>query len=316
MEVALPAPAHYRPWSKGVYDVSPNLKPLGTDFGNGEADRHFAQIDTDFDRYRQNRLASYRECRDKYFATESLPSHLLSHVYEVLSRRLRDDHPEFFDSDGESFASNLSGERFFYSAGKFDRGNLPEGIDHPLEALVWQIQADFALVHRTPDGRDRIVTILVTAPSHWRPQDKLGLSFFESHQVVPGFERINATAPKMVDAMISKGPFVRFVWGIDSDDRLNHHPDPPPGEDPITWKGRQFETGDLWVRYERQTLLGVPEANAGIFLIHAKTLPVSQLTPDERLTLRSAVVSMSDQALAYKGFAAGRQYLLNRLLKN
>ena len=219
----------------------------------------------------------------------------------MLAERLVQDQPSLFGWRGNALDCAVTEALVHFNH------------DYTLENLVWQIQADFALVKRFPDGTDRIVTILVTAPSHWRPRDKLGLSFFESHTVVPGFERVNATASKMVDAMISKGPFIRFVWGIDSDDRLNHHPDPPPGEDPVTWKGRNFESGDLFVRYERQTLLGVPEVDAAIFLIHAKTLPIAQLNKDQKATLRSAVESMSEAALSYKGFLQGRDHLLRRL---
>jgi len=314
MRPTLPPPAQYRPWQKGYYDVSPNLKPLGADFGNGSADAHFAQLDSDFDRYRKNRLEAYAEDRSKYWATTELPENLLQTTYDALATRLANDHPDHFAYDGQTFQSNLTNEKIRFGPDQsLKTGNLPTAIDHPLEALVWQIQADFALVHRAEDGSDRIVSILVTAPSHWRPRDKLGLSFFQSHQVVPGFDKINAQAAKMVDAMISKGPFIRFVWGIDSDDRLNHHPDPPPNQDPQRWKGRNFESGDLYVRYERQTLLGIPEADASIFLIHAKTLPAKTLSQEDRAQLKSAVESMSPEALAYKGFSAGKEHLIKRL---
>jgi hypothetical protein len=48
-EVALPpVAARYFPPSSGKYEVKPGLVPLGTDFGNGEADKLTFQFDAGF----------------------------------------------------------------------------------------------------------------------------------------------------------------------------------------------------------------------------------------------------------------------------
>jgi hypothetical protein len=59
----LPAPAVYFPFLRGSYDVNPNLKRLGTDFGNGEADGHAFQIDSEYPRFVASKARSIAELR-------------------------------------------------------------------------------------------------------------------------------------------------------------------------------------------------------------------------------------------------------------
>ncbi|HWD38661.1 MAG TPA: heme-dependent oxidative N-demethylase subunit alpha family protein [Fimbriimonas sp.] len=283
--MSLPSPARYSPWSKGVYEVAPNLRPFGFDFGNGELDRKLFQFDSEFARYRESKLRSLAERGGKYRCRQDLPPEVESAVSDLIVRRLLEDWPELFQLSEEGLACRLTGET----------------VPLLLDDLLLQVQGDAAVVCTAHD-RDWVGYVNVCNPSHWRPTDKIGLSFFESHLPVPGFERINAVAPAMVDAMVRKGPFVRFVWGLESDDRLNHHLEAPPGEDEDVWYGRRFEEG-LFVRTERQTLWPLPEVGAALFVIRVYVRPADEVRRDPGSwdALVRAVDSMSPAAKEYKG---------------
>jgi len=283
--VSLPAPAVYTPWTKGVYDVAPGLKPFGTDFGNGDLDRKLFQFDGEFAKYRENKLRCILERPSKYLQRHGLEPSVEMKAVELVVGKLLEDWPDQFALDGNRLQCHLTGE----------------SIPLELDALALQIPEDIAVVCRV-NGRDWIAYLNLCSPSHWAAEAKIGKSFFETHQPIPGFERVNSVAGAMVESMVNRGPFVRFVWGIESDDRLNHHPEPPVGEDPDVWHGRQFEKG-WFLRTERQTTWGLPSVDAALFVIRVGFVTQTQIqrSPDLWNSLVSAVQSMSDEAQSYKG---------------
>jgi hypothetical protein len=156
-------------------------------------------------------------------------------------------------------------------------------------------------------GDDRIVALHLCAPSHWRAEDKIGRSFADAHAPVPGMERSRQTgaARALMDAAVHRGPWVRFAWGITGDDRLNHHPDPPPGVDPGAWRGRAFDPNadpPFFVRAERQVLWGLPDVNAFVFAIRVyhRSGAVIRANPHQRALLTAALQSMNTDARRYK----------------
>ncbi|HEU4751688.1 MAG TPA: heme-dependent oxidative N-demethylase subunit alpha family protein, partial [Armatimonadota bacterium] len=170
-----------------------------------------------------------------------------------------------------------------------------------------QVPEDLAVVRTSPERGEWLAAVHVCAPSHWAPAEKLGRDFPGVHAPVPGFERVNAAAPALVEAMVRRGPFVRFGWGISGDDRLNHHPEPPEGISREAWHPQPF-TGPgepFYVRVERQVLWGLPEVGASLFAIRLSFVPAGEIRADPRLRegLRSALRSMSPASRAYKGLA-------------
>jgi dimethylamine monooxygenase subunit A len=306
MAIVLPSVARYKPWMKGVYEVAPALRPIGSDFGNDSQDGCLIQLDHDFPHYRVNKIAAYADDREKYFGVSNLSLPVSLAVANAIASCLADDYPAFYSRDARSLRCELTEEQVEWTIdGRLDRerSHLAIHCTHLLEALAFQIEADLAVVVREADGSDRVAAVHVCAPSHWDPVSKIGQSFFQTHTVVPGFERINTAASRMVDAMIRQGPFVRFVWGVESDDRLNHHPEPPAGWEMDTWNGRRFDQHPFWVRVERQSLIGLPDVQAALFVIHAKTSSGEDVlrSSGERRALLSAINSMSPEARRYKG---------------
>ena len=307
-----PAPdsAFYTPWGKGVYEVVPALRPFGTDFGNGHWDQKLFQLDTASERIIAAKRVALRERRTKYVRGWKLGREVEGAVTRFIIDRLAADYPDRFEAgfEGDSPTLESDGRRWVFSTSRFDTESPS------LELLMRLVAEDMAIVRRT-DGADYISYLHLCSPSHWAAEEKIGRSFFSTHMPIPGFDRVNAVADSLVDSMIHKGPFVRFVWGVESDDRPNHHPEPPPGVDPREWDGRDFSGGRFWVRTERQVVWGLPEFEAAVFTIRVGFVPdtVVLANPHLRDSLRAAVQSMSPESLAYKGLTRGQDDLLKLL---
>lgn len=262
---------------KGQYDVAPNLKLLG--------EEKAFEFDTLWPRIRENKE---RPVLDRVLRSE-LDEATATATAVVLAERLAVEWPEFF-ALGEDLECRLTGDRVPLNAG---------GLD----LLAMNLPCDLAIVKQV-EGRDWSAYLHVSQPSHWRPEEKIGLPFVATHAPIPHFEKVNAAAPKLVEAMVFRGPWVRFVWGFETDMELDHHPERAPG--------RAFNSLPFVIRMERQVLLPLPEHGASIFLIGVGFMEREVILDDESLwrPLRSALVGMSPQARDYKGVAEEFEGLL------
>ncbi len=287
MRSNLPSPPRYKPWTKGVYEVAPGLKSLGTDYGNGDSDGKLFQFDTDYSRYLENKHRCLEERKGKYVMREKLSPSVEAAVVELMAERLVKEWPELFTRIGETLQCELTGQ------------TIPLALDQ----LMLQVQEDLAVVVIS-EGQDWIGYLNICCPSHWIAETKIGRSFFETHIPIPGFERVNAVAHTMALSMVHKGPFVRFVWGLTADDRLNQHPEPPPGIPVEEWDTRK-SPGAMTIRVERQTTWGLPEVGAAIFAIRVGFTEGEEVrkVPEEWKALQATVRSMSAESQAYKGLA-------------
>ncbi len=181
----------FYPWQSGRYDVSPSLRPFGTDFGNGEWDRDYFPRDDE----------AFRAVAEK---KRTLADGSLAYVGEFqLSDAVRES--------ATAWVSRSSGQ-----------------MGGSLDEMMANVAEDLAIVSTDVD-RDWISYLHLCSPSHWAMADKIGTSFFETHLPVPGIERVNAAATGLVRAMVQGGPKVRFVWTVESDNDFNHHPSRPAG---------------------------------------------------------------------------------------
>jgi hypothetical protein len=173
-----------------------------------------------------------------------------------------------------------------------------------LDAIAMKLQEDLAVIQRD-GGRHWLAAIHLCFPNHWAAEDKIGKTFAEIHAPVAGIEPINRQADKMVDAMINATEgYVRFAWGIATDNKLNHHPGNP--------RGRRFDRNNprAFLRIERQTIWGFPDVEASLFTIRTYFEDLAKTDPDKRAKVISAIESMSLASLAYKGLAESRDDLL------
>ncbi len=309
----LPSPRYF-PIERGLYEVAPGLKPLGTrfsDFDNGALDSVVFQFDESFSVKRQEKLKARTESLTKYHGVTSLPANVTLEAIKTVVDRLTAEWPHYFswEPKGRVLSCRLTGECLALSPTGELLNAHGSSVQPPylnvFDALACQFPEDVALLLES-DGLGRTAVLHVCSPSHWAPEEKLGLSFLELHGPVPHFDRIAKALPAIVDAIVNKGPFVRFVWSFVTDTRLNHHPVPPAGVDPAIWRGRSFNPAlevPFYLRIERQTTVPVAEARASLFFIGLSFLSGAEIKASDRFRtqLISALRSMSPEARRYKG---------------
>ncbi len=306
----------YFPIEKNLYEVSPGLRPLGTDLGWGRFDGCFFQIDDSFPEARSNKIACRKEDVEKYFVTKDLSTETHASIVRFMMCRLPQEYPEKFRLEeapdrqilhcshtGDRLEVNAAGDLLHFSSPEDVGPEVRDAID----ALQLQVQEDIALTSRSA-GKNWLSLLHLCSPSHWSARDKIGLPFTAVHMPIPGIDRVNRVADQLVDVMIHKGPFVRFVWSFVTDERLNHHPDAPPGVDPLVWKGRSFHSGanpPFYLRVERQVLFGLPEVESSLFGIRISFWSGQEIKDDgnKRQQLLGALRSMTPESRVYKGVA-------------
>jgi len=319
--LALPAPRAYFPLNSGRYVVEAGLKILGQQSVEGLIESEFFPIDALYGAYLSEKRASRRQLA-KHYATHRLAPAIARDVADWLMNRLVLESPQFFQRDGWVFRNLLAGfeaevdpEGLEVAAFRLLTPMLPEAqgdaVNGPvdftgadlLDFLASQLSEDLAITCRDREtGENWQAFLHVSFPNHWAPEEKIGKPFMAVHEPVADFERIARASEKLIDAMITKGPFIRFAWGIATDTRLNHHPELPQGRklegDALAELGEH-----VFMRIERQTLKGFPEHDAAFFTIRTTFRTLAEIARDsvQREHLREAIATMGPDALAYKG---------------
>ena len=195
-----------------------------------------------------------------------------------------------------------------------NRFSLTQSSD--FDALCSQFQEDIAVVQLDGEN-DWLAAIHLCSPNHWDPRTKIGRRFNEIHTPVPEIGRTVKNYMTMLKMIVDKDPFSRFAWGIATDNRLNHHPEPPRGYDADDWRGRRVvdENTEFFVRVEKQHLIGLKEVNAFIFTIRTYFYSVEELNMEERSALAKAITSMTPASLEYKGMDQFKDMLVSLLAK-
>lgn len=314
----LPEPANYFPLNSVRFAVTPGFFPITTDFGNGGRDLRLFQIDREFARFRENAVAARTENVEKYVCFDPGFGTIASGVCRVIVDRLCTEYPLNFEwepgPDGAGvLRCRMTNERLVFDLGmrlvpgKCSVAAVPP-YQNAFDALMSQVPEDMAVVALPKDEPDKNVALHVTSPSHWSPEEKIGQSFLQTHAPVPHFDRIAAASAKLLESVRTRsGPVVRFNWGIEFTDRLNLHPEPPAGADPEEWNRRRVrptDKGPIYLRIERQVLVGVPEVRALLFAIRVYVRPVMDLSDRERIALRDTLLTMPEESRVYKGLAA------------
>jgi hypothetical protein len=313
----------YFPLNKGRYEVTPGLHTLGTDFGNGHNDTLIFQFDANFTRYRDEKISSRKERLDKYYCIDALSSVTQSYITRFIILQLCQEHPKLFDyeqhHDHYHLSCRLTGEELVFGSDFTLLSPQTDNHDYQdcLDALAMQVQEDLALVEISPAGNDRINALHLCFPNHWAAEDKIGQTFLTSHAPVPGMEKLNQRANQLLTSLLNRGPFVRFAWGLATDNRLNHHPIAPENIDTGQWQGRRYDPThpELYLRIERQVLKGFSAINTILFTIRTYFYDVETLkqSEDKRRALLSALRSMSPETQRYKGLTQSLPIILEWL---
>jgi hypothetical protein len=240
---------------------------FGTDFGNGAADQRF-------------------------FPWDVTAPHYLAEKARVLSA-----YPE-------RNAASLKGEddeRILSAAARwFDLALQAEehgGAGSSLAEVGQYLLEDFAVLKWDPTG-DRVLFVHACFPSGWRPEAVLGRSFREIHARIAGIEDVVVNAKSLTEAMVRRGPYLRFVWTISADAELDHHPELGKRAD---WSEH---TKGGFLRVERQVTVPLQGYSASVFLIRTYLYSFEELTMKQRHVLRRALELMPPEIVRYKRLEA------------
>ena len=241
---------------------------------------------------------------------------------QALLRHAAREHPDAIQiaSDGRVRAAHLG----WSLHGTAFSGNGPQDIGRCLAAVPapWRLTAllclafaeDFALIE-AEDGR--IPWMAVCLPSHWVPQDKIGLAFTQVHAPVADNQRLLAAGEHLARLVTVEPRWERFVWTITNNASLDNHPLRVPKQEwPAGYQAdaRQLAAAAVW-RTERQTFIPLPELGQALFTIHVQVTPLGQAvgTPAQARAVHAALVGMSQAVLDYRGLTTARNRLLQWL---
>lgn len=316
--------ACYFPLAKGRYEVKPGLVRFGTDFGNRELDQQVFQFDENFAHYRHVKQQARWERLSKYFQTDNFASQVERMIAQFIINRLTREQPQAFHLKQQSndlILHNQMTQEILVFNQDFELRRVEIQTESSnyistLDALANQVQEDITIVSRAKE-RHWVSAIHLCFPNHWSAEEKIGREFARVHAPVAGMEAMNRRGAAIVHTMITRPPMVRFAWGLSTDARLNHHPEPPANISPLQWMGRDFDPTDprLYLRVERQVIWGFPEVDAALFTIRTYFHDCQRLKQDatSRSHLSAAIRSMSPQSLAYKGLATSHTAILEWL---
>lgn len=279
-----PSPRYF-PIERGPFRMTAGLVRMGHDFGNGRVDEQFFQRDEQAAQYRieKERILKLRPGRLQALNGESCTEFQVE-VLTWMRRQLKQEH------------SDIGPRR------------LPDSHDSLIEKfkqLSLEVQEDFALIQKSGDEEDKLVLVSVCFPSGWKPETLLGAGFDRIHAPVPEFSDLANRSRQLVRAMTTRGPYVRFVWSLTADPRLDHHPEESP-RDP--WSSES----EGYLRVERQITVPFPAFGGSLFLIRTYVYPLHQLSLVQRCILCEVTEALPPSIKTYKGFGPETLDVLKR----
>jgi hypothetical protein len=175
------------------------------------------------------------------------------------------------------------------------------------------LEEDFAVL----DGATGTLPWLcVCVPSHWAPEDKLGLDFSALHAPVADNALLLAAGRQLVQLATSGERWERHVWTLTPSPRYDQHPRRHAREPWPSHADPEAFARATWLRAERQTFFPVGAGTRqAVFTIRVMLAPLvdALATADDARRLHDALASMTPAVLAYKGLAPARDPLLHWL---
>lgn len=291
----------YLPFLTGIYSTAPGLVSISKAEG---IDVLIFQIDDNYKHYLDNKESCRKENIHKYYFESRLQPETIQYVNQYIVSQLLKEYPGQFamGADNLSLTNHVTKEKISWNPDWETTSN--SRYQSLFDALCCQVQEDLA-VFQLGDKEDWLAAIHLCAPNHWAPGEKVGKPFQAVHTPVPGMEKTLQHHRKMMESIVNAStPFTRFAWGVATDTRLNHHPEPPPEVDSESWQGREHHQKNAWyIRTERQNLIGFAKVNAFLFTIRTYFYSVGELNSPEKRQLLKALKSMSAESLRYKGLS-------------
>lgn len=161
-------------------------------------------------------------------------------------------------------------------------------------------------------GTGTLQWLCVCVPSHWAPEEKVGLDFAAVHMPVADHKLLVGASSHLVKLATSGECWERFVWTVSPSGRYDQHPRRHPRE-PWPAAGVADFGGRCWLRWERQSFFPVGAGTLqSVFAIRVMLQPLAEAiaAPGTARKLHDSIASMSEAILAYKGLAPAREPLL------
>lgn len=171
------------------------------------------------------------------------------------------------------------------------------------EACARAVAPDLLVVRRDPPA---LVATAVALPSGWAPEDALGRPVDAIHGVVPGLDALGPRIDRFLRRVETGRAYARANVGLTRGAALDRHPREPT---PRLVRGTPGD--EVVVRLEEQLLVGLE--GLVLFAVHLVTKPLTGLDAKERVALANWLASMPEEVAAYKGLAAIRVELVERL---
>jgi len=268
------------------YSVKPDITRL--DSGRTSAPT-VSLITNDYDFVQREKRATLGDKR--FFATNSNFDAIRYAVVDDICTLMEREQPAVFAHHnyprGSSVINQRTDELLVYDhTGRIAPPPQLYSTD-AFDVVGTMLQQDVAVM-RMIDGRDELVAANVRLPSHWTPEEKIGMDFDGVHKHVPKMQR---NGNRIVRGMIHGPRGERFAFGVDADAKYTHTDRDQLPVVPIS---------DLYLVYERQTWIGNPALEYTIFFIHKGKRRFSSLMPDELYRVGQWMRSLDAEERTYK----------------
>jgi hypothetical protein len=184
-------------------------------------------------------------------------------------------------------------------------------LENTADEIALSLQEDLVIVRGAFDARAELIHVCF--PSRWDPREKIGRSFMAVHEPVADNAALIAASRQVSRAMVTNGPFVRYVWSLTTDPRLEQHPEDAKIEpDDAVSDDPDVLASQVFFRVERQTTFPMPDLDRALFTIRVYMQPLTDAVrePSRRARLAAAMREMSPALSDYKGYSSLRAPLL------
>jgi hypothetical protein len=254
-------------------------------------------------------------------ALQQAPGFDAAAALDAVCRQAAAEHPQAWAWDGQraraltlGAAVTTSGDVEQLQAGVFGLGDEVTrcllGLPAPWR-LAGLLGLAFAEDLAVVDGRDGTIPWLaVCLPSHWAPEDKVGLHFAQVHAPVADNTLLVKAAESLTRLICGPERWERFVWNVSDQPRLHAHPARVAAQ-----RWQQTTVEQAWFRSERQTFIPVPGRDEAVFTILVQVQPLAEVLDSaaRAQALHDAIATMSPAVLAYRSLHTVREPLLRWL---
>jgi hypothetical protein len=306
------------------FDVKADLFPLGSVINGKLEEKHFVQ-DNQLEDFIEQRLALFEsQIETRRVIQTDDDSGLAEALHRVFALYAK-DHPELIRLESDTINLLFLGLQLQFPnletriepvidrvtptvLGERVASWLEQqrGVARLLDALTLSCQEDIVIMRGAADGAIA-EALSVSFPSGWDPREKLAENFARIHEPIADNARLIRASGNTMKALLTKGPFIRFSWGLTINPSLDNHPQSAKPTAPQDWLKNPSElVKHVYLRMERQTTFPMIDLERGLFSIRVYVTPLlERLARDPSLRLRLArfVESVKPEVLAYKGMA-------------